>query len=131
MDKVAYKVVHDNKKVNITKDNVEEFLGQQLVSLKDHKECNVGVAIGLGDAWYGSRLTYIQVIGKGKIVSKQGEDGSDMRLLKTTGMLEMQFKQTLQIAYTFARDYLLKHHNNKVLFENQIHIHAPEGAQKK
>ncbi len=59
MDKVAYKVVHDNKKVNITKDNIEEFLGQQLVSLKDHKECNVGVAIGLGDAWYGSRLTYI------------------------------------------------------------------------
>jgi len=37
----------------------------------------------------------------------------------------------MSISYTYAKRFLLKKLNNRYLFENEIHIHAPDGASKK
>lgn len=40
-------------------------------------------------------------------------------------------KESIQIAYTFARVFAKEKLNNTFLEENEIHIHAPEGAVPK
>ncbi len=37
----------------------------------------------------------------------------------------------MDIAFTFARDFLKEHLNNTFLYENDVHVHAPSGASKK
>ena len=48
-----------------------------------------------------------------------------------TGSLGDIFKETMNISYTFARNFLKKELNNYFLFENEVHIHALDGAAKK
>ena len=48
-----------------------------------------------------------------------------------TGSLGDVFKEAMNICYTFARNFLLSQLSNRYLFENEIHIHAPDGASKK
>lgn len=37
----------------------------------------------------------------------------------------------MNISYTYARNFLLTELGNKFLYENEVHIHAPDGAAKK
>ena len=37
----------------------------------------------------------------------------------------------MNISYTFARNFLKNELNNSFLFENEVHIHALDGAAKK
>lgn len=48
-----------------------------------------------------------------------------------TGSLGDVFKEAMSISYTFARNYLVYTFKNKYLYENEVHVHAPEGASKK
>jgi len=48
-----------------------------------------------------------------------------------TGSLGNVFKETMNISYTFARNFLKNELNNSFLFENEVHIHALDGAAKK
>ena len=48
-----------------------------------------------------------------------------------TGSLGDVFKEAMNISYTYARNFLATNVKNKYLTENEVHIHAPEGASKK
>lgn len=48
-----------------------------------------------------------------------------------TGSLGDVFKEAMNISYTYARNFLLNELGNKFLYENEVHIHAPDGAAKK
>lgn len=48
-----------------------------------------------------------------------------------TGSLGDIFKEAMNISYTYARNFLLNELNNSFLYENEIHIHALDGAAKK
>lgn len=48
-----------------------------------------------------------------------------------TGSLGDVFKEAMNISYTYARNFLLTELGNKFLYENEVHIHAPDGAAKK
>lgn len=37
----------------------------------------------------------------------------------------------MNISYTYARNFLLTQLGNRFLYENEVHIHAPDGASKK
>ena len=37
----------------------------------------------------------------------------------------------MNISYSFARNFLRDTASNNYLYENEVHIHAPDGAQKK
>ena len=48
-----------------------------------------------------------------------------------TGSLGDIFKEAMNISYTYARNFLLQNFNNKYLYQNEVHVHAPQGAFKK
>ena len=48
-----------------------------------------------------------------------------------TGSLGDIFKETMNISYTFARNFLKVKFNNNFLYQNEVHIHALDGAAKK
>lgn len=138
LEKVAYKRVrHESAQegistvtmlappVDITVNNIADFLGQPIQTIKDHANPSVGVAIGLGDSYYGGRLTYIEAKKR-----SFGNQPSSARGLFLTGSLQLVFKESSQIAYTFARNFL-QELGNSFLRENEVHLHAPEGAEKK
>ena len=51
--------------------------------------------------------------------------------LKTTGSLGNVMKESMQIAYTFAKTFLHDQLKNDFLENYEVHIHAPEGATPK
>lgn len=51
--------------------------------------------------------------------------------LKTTGSLGNVMKESMQIAYSYARSYAYDLLHNDYFEKNEIHIHAPEGATPK
>ena len=71
------------------------------------------MAISLGGGDYGSRLTYIESFKK-SFVGKKGKKGSK-RGVMFTGSLGDVFKETMNISYTYARNFLLKFLENSFL----------------
>ena len=112
--------------ITVTKSNLKDFLGNSHFRQKDHKKLHMGVAISLGGGDYGSRLTYIESFKK----SFAGKKGFQ-RGVMFTGSLGNVFKETMNISYTFARNFLKTSLDNTFLFENEVHIHALDGAAKK
>lgn len=51
--------------------------------------------------------------------------------LKSTGSLGDVMQESIQIAYTYAKEYCMNFFSNDFLDTNDIHIHFPEGASKK
>lgn len=128
LEKVAYKMMVKEEEVpiQITKENIHGYLGNPFYRRKDHSKLGKGVAISLGGGDYGSRLTYIEAFKKSYINRKEVGRGAMF-----TGSLGDVFKEAMNISYTYARNYLLEHFQNRFLYENEVHVHAPEGAFKK
>jgi len=45
--------------INISRENLRDYLGVAYFNYRNHTEISVGMAISLGGGDYGSRLTYI------------------------------------------------------------------------
>lgn len=55
--------------------------------------------------------------------NKAAKQGS----LETTGHLGDVMKESVRIAYTFAKNFMVKAEpDNKALLENHLHLHVPE-----
>lgn len=128
LEKVAFKIVAKEGQlpIYIGKEALFDYLGNSHFLRKNHLLIGVGVAISLGEGGYGSRLTYIEAFQKSYIPHKKISRGALL-----TGSLSDVFKEAMNISYTFARNFLEKHFSNRYLFENEVHIHAPEGGFKK
>jgi ATP-dependent Lon protease len=61
------------------------------------------VAIGIGDSYYGGRLTYIEAVKRSYSDPAVGEE---IRSLTVTGSLGTIIKESMDISYTFARIFL-------------------------
>lgn len=103
LEKIVFRRVKKdtNEVIDVTVGNIGEFLGLPFQTPKDHTKTKVGVAIGLGDSDYGGRLTYIEA--SKRSFSKQT---SFNRGLLLTGSLQKVFKESIDIGYTFARNFL-------------------------
>lgn len=112
----------DRKRIDITAKNVEDFLGPKRFKTKKKVIQNkVGVVNGLAWTSVGGELLPIEVVvvpGSGKI--------------SLTGNLGDIMKESANIALSHVRS-IGKHFNIDKDFykENDIHIHAPEGAVPK
>lgn len=80
---------------------------------RDHSNLHIGVAISLGGGDYDSRLTYIESFRKSFAGRKNLQRG-----VMFTGSLGNVFKETMNISYTFVRNFLKNELNNTFLFEN-------------
>ena len=112
----------DAKKVNIKSNNLTEFLGsyKYLDDLKSKKN-QVGVVNGLAWTSVGGVLMPLEVLilkGKGAV--------------EITGSLGDVMKESAKLAVSYTRSIAEKYNINPDFYkENDIHIHAPEGAVQK
>lgn len=51
--------------------------------------------------------------------------------LKITGSLGTVMKESMQIAYSYAKSFSSQTLSNRFLEQNEVHLHAPEGATPK
>lgn len=128
MERAAYRIVEKEEElpIKVNKGNLHDYLGNSYFNQKDHDKIGVGVAISLSGGDYGSRLTYIESFKK-SFASKN----NPRRGVMFTGSLGDVFKEAMNISYTYARNFLLNELDNHFLFQNEVHIHAPDGASKK
>lgn len=108
--------------INITEKNLEDFIGKKkyLYQEKNNKK-QIGVVNGMAYTVFGGDILPIEVTyykGNGKLL--------------LTGSLGDVMKESAQIAFSYikanSRKFKITH---KLLEENDIHIHLPEGAIKK
>lgn len=115
-------VSNEKKKVVVTENNVEEFLGKPLFRYgQAETQDQVGVATGLAYTAVGGDTLQIEVSltpGKGKLV--------------LTGKLGEVMKESAQAAFTYVRSKAVELNIEPDFYEKtDIHIHVPEGAVPK
>ena len=112
----------EKKRVVVTDQNVEEYLGKTMFHYgQAEKENQVGVATGLAYTTVGGDTLQIEVSlspGKGKLV--------------LTGKLGDVMKESAQAAFSYIRSKVTELGIDPDFHENtDIHIHVPEGAVPK
>jgi ATP-dependent Lon protease len=121
--KAAKQIVSgEKKKVAVTAQNLEEFLGTKKYLDDDLCKTNeVGIVNGLAWTSVGGVIMPLEVIvldGKGNI--------------EITGSLGDVMKESAKIAVSYVRSVASRYNINKDFYKDKdIHIHAPEGATPK
>ncbi|GAM26385.1 hypothetical protein SAMD00019534_095600 [Acytostelium subglobosum LB1] len=123
--KVAYKMVTEEPSViNITPSNLDEYAGLPKYRIKKYYQTpQPGIALGLGWTENGGMPLYVESV----VDRFQQAPG-----LKTTGSLGEVMKESIDIAFTYVKQYLAQVDPSSKFFENNaVHIHSPEGATPK
>jgi ATP-dependent Lon protease len=109
--------------VNITSDNLEKYLGQEVFSTdKYYEKTPVGVCMGLAWTSLGGATLYIEA----------AKTKSDKTTMKLTGQAGDVMKESSMIAWTFLNSKLGDYAPGKKFFEGfEVHMHIPEGATPK
>ncbi|KAL3866563.1 hypothetical protein ACJMK2_043851 [Sinanodonta woodiana] len=128
--KTALQIVSEGKdKIIVTPENLESFVGKQLFE-KDrlYDTTPPGVVTGLAWTALGGSTLYIETLIKDKFDPSTEKEGN----LNVTGHLGDVMKESVTLAYTFAKSFLLTHmENNRLLQKAPVHLHVPEGATPK
>lgn len=128
--KVALRRVRgDESEVVVAPENLVELLGQpRFSSDRFYPHTPVGVVMGLAWTPMGGSTLYIESSTDGE----HGRDGADEPALKSTGQMGDVMQESTRIAYTFAKNYLARHHPHADLLAGaRVHMHIPEGATRK
>lgn len=121
--KAAIEIVENpNKKIRITQNNLEKYLGNPRYKYEEKAaQDQLGVVMGLAWTAYGGDTLPIEVIpmpGTGK--------------LELTGQLGDVMKESAKAGYSYVRAHAEGFEIDKDFYKNtDIHIHVPEGAVPK
>ncbi|XP_012531246.1 lon protease homolog, mitochondrial isoform X2 [Monomorium pharaonis] len=127
--KVAFKVVKKEvDKINITVDNLQEFVGKPVFTHDRMYEITPpGVVMGLAWTAMGGSTLFIESTIRKPTGGKKTEG-----TFEVTGHLGDVMKESIHIAMTVARNYLKQEEpSNTFLYDSHLHIHVPEGATPK
>lgn len=138
MRKAAYKIVQkEADNVTIDDSNLQDFVGKPLF-VKDRMYDLTPPGIVMGLAWtsHGGSTLYIETTVHRKMDTRSSDSTKDgapiVGSLQLTGHLGDVMKESANIAYTYAKSYMLaKHLDNEFLQKSHIHLHVPEGATPK
>ncbi len=108
--------------VNVTKDNLEDFLGKvRFFNNQNREEDQVGIVTGLAYTTFGGDTLDIEVTyykGKGGLV--------------LTGKLGDVMKESCMAALSYVKSHAGEYDIDPQIFtDNDIHVHVPEGAVPK
>ena len=114
----------------VTESNLEELVGKpKFTSDRMYDVTPPGVVMGLAWTAMGGSSLYIETSLRPFQAKK---DAPSQGTLETTGHLGDVMKESVRIAYTFAKNYLSKTSpDNSTLLQSNIHVHVPEGAVPK
>ncbi|XP_053406180.1 LOW QUALITY PROTEIN: lon protease homolog, mitochondrial-like [Mercenaria mercenaria] len=128
--KAALKIVsEDISSIVVDLDNLQDFVGKPLFTRERmYAVTPPGVVPGLAWTSMGGSTLYIETVMK-KAVDLENKESGD---LEVTGNLGNVMKESIQLAYTYAKSYLNKlDPENKLLEKAHVHLHVPEGATPK
>lgn len=113
----------EHKKVFITEDNLEKYLGKpKFISDVYYEKMPVGVCTGLAWTALGGATLYVET-------SRSLSEKTSMRL---TGQAGDVMKESAQIAWSYLHAQKEKFVSSIPFFEKEeVHIHIPEGATPK
>ncbi|KAI9704740.1 MAG: ATP-dependent Lon protease pim1 [Candelina mexicana] len=119
--------VPDNVHVNITKDNLKDYVGPPVfTSDRLYDVTPPGVAMGLAWTSMGGAALYVES------VLENALNSSSRPGLERTGNLKNVMKESTIIAYSFAKALMAKKFPENKFFEKaKLHLHCPEGAVQK
>jgi Lon-like ATP-dependent protease len=144
--KVAFKLVKDKvEHIAVAEDNLQEYVGKPVfTSDRMYLETPPGIVMGLAWTSMGGSCLYIESTLSEPLpplpnVSNENKDtGSSSSAappapspgggsMAVTGRLGEVMKESMQIAYTYAKSFLAKKDpENKFLQRASIHVHVPE-----
>ena len=125
--KVAFKLVKEKQdQVSVDEVNLQDFVGKPVFpSERMYLETPPGVITGLAWTSMGGSILFIETT-----LSKPldlAADSKDQGSLTVTGHLGNVMKESVQIAYTYAKSYIVQHDpKNLFLQRGHIHVHVPE-----
>lgn len=112
-------------------DNLQEYVGKPIfTSDRMYDVTPPGVVMGLAWTSMGGSTLFIET----SLVRPldKSQDSKDNGSVATTGHLGDVMKESVQIAYTFAKSFMLKNHPDiQFLLKAHLHVHVPEGATPK
>ncbi|KAF2805924.1 ATP-dependent protease La [Mytilinidion resinicola] len=113
--------------VSITKDNLADYVGPPVfTSDRIYETTPPGVAMGLAWTQMGGAALYVESIIENTL-SYSSHPG-----LQQTGNLRPVMKESVSIAYSFAKGVLAREFPKNRFFEHaRVHLHCPEGAVPK
>ena len=125
------KIKVENNEIVVTAANLEDFVGKARFTQDTIYEGSAALPPGvvMGLAWnpMGGSPVYIETAAI-PIASHDG--GGSVNVI--TGQLGNVMRESVNIAYTFARQFLSKSNADNVFFKkHQLHLHVPEGAVEK
>lgn len=133
-EKIGFEEVLDVKpldippeeKLEITPENLKDFVGPEIyTNSRVYDQPPPGVATGLSfnSSGNGGAL-YIESILTNSIASGTGHAG-----MHVTGHLRDVMKESAQIAYSYAKSFMVKNYAENRFFEAaDVHVHCPDGA---
>ena len=125
--KSALKYVKEKSEILITPENLSEFVGNPRFNseLMYADTLPPGISIGLAWSAMGGSTLFIETV-----INERNPKQS--ATLDMTGQLGDVMKESVRIAYTFAKVFLSrKCADNKFFDTSSVHLHIPEGATPK
>lgn len=118
--------------LTVTADNLHDFVGQPIFTQERIYDVTPpGVVMGLAWTAMGGSILFIESAKRSLGVTND-ENNAKSSTMQVTGHLGDVMKESSQIAFTVARNFLNKiDPTNKFLETTHIHVHVPEGATKK
>jgi Lon-like ATP-dependent protease len=134
--KVAFKLVENAQSdpqlvINIGEENLDEFVGKPIfTSDRLYDVTPPGVVTGLAWTNMGGSILFIETV-LAKPIDLTPES-KEKGAIKITGNLGNVMKESIEIAYTYAKAYMVENNaENLFLQRADIHLHVPEGATPK
>uniref|UniRef100_UPI00358F8E55 lon protease homolog, mitochondrial n=1 Tax=Myxine glutinosa TaxID=7769 RepID=UPI00358F8E55 len=129
--KGAYHLVEGSiSKVSVEPENLHEYVGKPLFTEdRMYLQTPPGVAMGLAWTAMGGSTLFVEVALRRQLNPKTEDEGS----IEVTGHLGDVMKESIKIALTFARSFLLQKDPKAavLLTSGHLHLHVPEGATPK
>ena len=124
--RVALKVP-ESVHVKITSDNLKDYVGPPIfTSDRLYETTPPGVAMGLAWTSMGGAALYVESILESAL------SHSSRPTLERTGNLKAVMKESITIAYSFAKSVIASRFSENKFFDHaRIHLHCPEGAVQK